>query len=398
MELLAPAGTLEKLKWAVQYGADAVYFGTEFGSLRSYAGNFTMDDVADGLEYLHARGKKGYVALNIYPWSDEFEQLTAIALQLDDLGIDALIVADLGVLATLRRLNLKTSLHISTQANTTNYQAALAYKDLGASRVNLARELSLEQIQFMQQEIGGAIETEVFVHGAVCFSYSGRCAISDYLTGHGGNRGECKQPCRWKYTLVEEKRPGQFMDYFEDERGSYFFNSRELALFEYVPKLQEAQVASVKLEGRMKSIHYIASTVSFYRQIIDGRRMSWDEGMQILNRMPNRGFSTGFMKGEIGTDDYAVNAVSSSGESIFVGNVMEKTVDGRSVIEVRNTITAGQELELLTPNGSLSAITMPQPLVALNGQQGDTLNNSQFLLLEQQLPPYSILRRIAAFS
>ena len=188
------------------------------------------------------------------------------------------------------------------------------------------------------------------------------------------------------------------MDYFEDERGSYFFNSRELALFEYVPKLQEAQVASVKLEGRMKSIHYIASTVSFYRQIIDGRRMDWDEGMQILNRMPNRGFSTGFMKGEIGNDDYSVNAVSSSGESIFVGNVMEKTVDGRSVVEIRNTITAGQELELLTPDGSLSTVTMPQPLVAMNGKQADTLNNSQFLLLEQQLPPYSILRRIAAFS
>jgi U32 family peptidase len=397
MELLAPAGTLEKLKWAAQYGADAVYFGTEFGSLRSYAGNFTMEDAAAGLEYLHARGKKGYVALNIYPWSDEFEQLTAIALQLDDLGIDALIVADLGVLATLRRLNLKTSLHISTQANTTNYQAALAYKDLGASRVNLARELSLEQIQFMQQELGDAIETEVFVHGAVCFSYSGRCAISDYLTGHSGNRGECKQPCRWKYTLVEEKRPGQFMDYFEDERGSYFFNSRELALFEYVPKLQEAQVASVKLEGRMKSIHYIASTVSFYRQIIDGRRMDWDEGMQILNRMPNRGFSTGFMKGEIGNDDYSVNAVSSSGESIFVGNVMEKTVDGRSLVEVRNKITAGQELELLTPDGNLSTITMPEPLVAMNGQQVEIINNSQFLLLDQKLAPYSILRRIATF-
>ena len=397
MELLAPAGTLEKLKWAAQYGADAVYFGTEFGSLRSYAGNFTMEDAAAGLEYLHARGKKGYVALNIYPWSDEFEQLTAIALQLDDLGIDALIVADLGVLATLRRLNLKTSLHISTQANTTNYQAALAYKDLGASRVNLARELSLEQIQFMQQELGDAIETEVFVHGAVCFSYSGRCAISDYLTGHSGNRGECKQPCRWKYTLVEEKRPGQFMDYFEDERGSYFFNSRELALFEYVPKLQEAQVASVKLEGRMKSIHYIASTVSFYRQIIDGRRMDWDEGMQILNRMPNRGFSTGFMKGEIGNDDYSVNAVSSSGESIFVGNVMEKTVDGRSLVEVRNKITAGQELELLTPDGNLSTITMPEPLVAMNGQQVEIINNSQFLLLDQKLAPCSILRRIATF-
>ncbi len=193
MELLAPAGNLEKLKWAVQYGADAVYFGTEFGSLRSYAGNFTLEDVAAGMAYLHARGKKGYVTLNIYPWSDEFDRITTMARQLDDLGVDALIVADLGVLTTLRRLNLKAHLHISTQASTTNYQAVQAYGELGASRVNLARELSLSQIQDIQTALGGAVQTEVFVHGAVCFSYSGRCAISDYLTGHQANRGECKQ-------------------------------------------------------------------------------------------------------------------------------------------------------------------------------------------------------------
>ena len=337
------------------------------------------------------------MALNIYPWSDELDRLATMAQQLDELGVDALIVADLGVLTTLRRLNLNASLHISTQANTTNYQAALAYAELGASRVNLARELSLERIQAMQQAIGGAVETEVFVHGAVCFSYSGRCAISDYLTGHGGNRGECKQPCRWKYTLVEEKRPGQYMDYFEDERGSYFFNSRELALFEYLPALEKARVSSVKLEGRMKSIHYIASIVSFYRQVIDGRQMAWDEGLRLLNRVPNRGYSTGFMKGSISTGDYAASEISSSGESIFVGNVLEEKLYGHCVVEVRNKISAGQELELLTPNGDLSLITMPQPLVTRNGKQVDVVNNSQFLLLEQKLAPYSILRRIAAF-
>jgi len=397
MELLAPAGTLEKLKWAAEYGADAVYFGTEFGSLRSYAGNFSIDDAAVGLDYLHARGKKGYVALNIYPWSDEFEQLTKVAGQLDEVGVDALIVADLGVLTALRRMNLKASLHISTQANTTNYQSVLAYGELGASRVNLARELSIEQIQDMQKAIGGAVETEVFVHGAVCFSYSGRCAISDYLTGHSGNRGECKQPCRWKYTLVEEKRPGQYMDYFEDERGSYFFNSRELALFEYVPALQQAQVASVKLEGRMKSIHYIASVVSFYRQIIDGRQANWDQGMEVLSRVPSRGYSTGFMKGNVEAGDYAVDKPSSTGEAIFVGNVTQEKVDGRCVVEVRNKITAGQELEMMTPDGRTSVVKMPEPLVTREGEQVEVVNNSQFFLLEQELMPYSILRRIAAF-
>lgn len=397
MELLAPAGTLEKLKWAAEYGADAVYFGTEFGSLRNYAGNFTLDDVAEGLTHLHTRGKKGYVTLNIYPWSDEFDRLTQTAGQLDELGVDAIIVADLGVLSALNQMNLNAGLHISTQANTTNYQAVRAYKSLGASRVNLARELSLDRIQVIQDQLAGQVETEVFVHGAVCVSHSGRCSISDYLTGHGGNRGECKQPCRWKYTLVEEKRPGQYMDYYEDDRGSYLFNPRELALFEFVPALKQAQVASVKLEGRMKSIHYIASVVSFYRQVIDGRTFSWDQGMQILGRVPNRGYSTGFMKGHINTDDYAFEAPCSTGEAVFVGNVLPEPVEGRYVVEVRNKMIAGQTLEILTPDGGLDTLTLPQPLVTQDGQQVDFINNSQFLLLDQKLPPYTILRRIAAF-
>ena len=178
MELLAPAGNLEKLKWAVVYGTDAVYFGTEFGSLRSFAGNFTLDDAAKGMEFLHARGKKGYVTLNIYPFSDEFTQIKDAAKKLDDMRVDGIIVSDLGVLAEIKKLGLKAGLHISTQANTTSYQAVLAYQELGAKRVNLARELSLEKIKDIQQNLNGRIETEVFIHGAVCFSYSGRCAIN----------------------------------------------------------------------------------------------------------------------------------------------------------------------------------------------------------------------------
>jgi len=397
MELLAPAGTLEKLKWAVQYGADAVYFGMEFGSLRSFAGNFSLDDAAAGLDYLHAHGRQGYLTLNIYPWSDEFDEIERIARQLDEIGVDAIIVADMGVLSVLRGMGLKAKLHISTQANTTNWQAALAYGELGASRVNLARELSLDKIQAMQEAIKGQIETEVFVHGAVCFSYSGRCSISDYLTGYGGNRGECKQPCRWKYTLVEEKRPGQYLDYFEDGRGSYLFNPKELALFEYVPALKEAGVSSVKLEGRMKSIHYIAQTVALYRQVIDGRGLAWDEGMATLDRLPNRGYSRGFMKGKTGPEDQAYEKGCSTGKSIFVGNVLEEKVDGRSLIEVRNTISAGDELELLTPDGKLASVTMPGPLVLRDGSQVEKSNNSQFILLDEPLPAYSLLRKLAAF-
>jgi putative protease len=394
MELLAPAGNLEKLKWAVIYGADAVYFGAEFGSLRSFAGNFNFNDAAAGLDLLHEHGKKGYVTLNIYPFSDEYDKIISTAKTLDDMGADAFIVSDLGVLTELRKLDLNAALHISTQANTTSYQTVLAYKELGAKRVNLARELSLSKIKQIQQKIRGQIETEVFINGAVCFSYSGRCAISDYLTGHSANRGECKHPCRWKYALVEETRPGQYMPVFEDERGLYLFNSKDLALFEFVPALMEAGVGSIKIEGRMKSIHYIATVVSFYRQVLDGKRFTLEQGLELLNRVPNRGYSTGFMKGSIDNSDYEIHQSSSQSESIFVGNVIEEKVNGKSVLEVRNKIYAGDKLEVMTPDGSLSTLTLHAPLTTTDGQQADFANNSQFVLLEQDLKPYAILRRV----
>ena len=392
-ELLAPAGTLEKLKWAVAYGADAVYFGTEFGSLRSFAGNFTLDDAQEGLNYLHDRAKKGYVALNIYPFSDEYDKLTKIAQQLDEAGADAFIVSDMGVLAELKKLNLKAALHISTQANTTSWQTVLAYKELGAKRMNLARELSLEQIQDIQQHVHGQVETEVFIHGAVCFSYSGRCAISDYLTGFRANRGECKHPCRWQYSLVEEKRPGEYMPVFEDERGLYFFNSKELALFEYLPALAAAGVNSFKIEGRMKTIHYLATTVSFYRQVIDGRQFSQEEGLKLLSRIPNRGYSTGFVKGTVQPDDYSVGKSLSGAESVFVGNIINCDC-GVSTLEVRNKIHAGDTLEVLKPDGSLSEITLPDPLTDSRGEYLDFANNSQYIFVTEELPEYTILRRV----
>lgn len=391
-ELLAPAGNLEKLKWACAYGADAVYFGMEFGSLRSFAGNFSLDDAKAGLEHLHSLGKKGYVTLNIYPFSDEYDKLMEIAQQVDALGADALIVADMGVLAELKKLNLNAALHISTQANTTSYQTVQAYGTLGAKRVNLARELSLAQIQEIQKHLGGTIETEVFVHGAVCFSYSGRCAISDYLTGFRANRGECKHPCRWQYSLVEEKRPGEYMPVFEDERGLYFFNSKELALFEYLPAMAAAGVRSFKIEGRMKTVHYLATVISFYRQVIDGKVFTGEEGLKLLSRIPNRGYSTGFAKGTVKPDDYSVGKSLSGAESTFVGNVIDCDC-GVSTIEVRNKIHAGDVLEVLTPDGSLSTVTMADPLTDSQGNALDYANNSQFVLLTEALPEYTILRR-----
>lgn len=394
MELLAPAGNLEKLKWAVAYGADAVYFGTEFGSLRNFAGNFTYDDAATGLEFLHSRGRKGYVTLNIYPFSEEYDRIINTARTLNDMGADAFIVADLGVFMELKKLGLRAPLHISTQANTTSYQSVLAYKDLGAKRVNLARELSLERIKTIQEKTRGLIETEVFIHGSVCFSYSGRCAISDYLTGHGANRGECKHPCRWRYFLMEETRPGKYMPVFEDERGLYLFNSKDLALFEFVPALQEAGVGSIKIEGRMKAIHYIATVVSFYRQVLDGRKFSWDDGMKLLGRIPSRGFSKGFMKGGIRPEDYDFDVADSVSEAILVGNITEEKINGKCVVRVRNNIMAGETLETLSPDGSISTVTMPPMLISTDGDWFEYANNSKSILLEQQLEPYTILRRV----
>ncbi|MFC1677711.1 U32 family peptidase [Planctomycetota bacterium] len=393
-QLLAPAGNLEKLRWAVRYGADAVYFGAEFGSLRSFAGNFSFDDASAGLQFLHERGKLGYVTLNIYPFSEEFERIGHIAGTLDEMGADAFIVSDIGVMAGLNKLGLKASIHVSTQANVTSYQAALAYKQFGASRVNLARELSLDRILEIQNHCKGRIETEVFIHGSVCFSYSGRCAISDYLTGYHANQGQCKHPCRWKYALVEEKRPGEFMPVFEDERGLYLFNSKELALFEYAPALAQAGVDSFKIEGRMKTIHYIAAIVSFYRQIIDGREFTREEGLELLRKVPNRGYSAGFVKGAIGPEDYSIETGASVGDSIFVGNVLEEQAEGKAVLEVRNKIHAGDKLEALSPDGSIKEVTMPSPLVTKRSGQVDFVNNTQFVILDKPLPAYSILRRI----
>jgi len=394
-ELLAPAGTLEKLKWASEFGADAVYFGAGY-SLRSFAGNFDLPQVAEGLDYLHKRGKKGYITLNIYPFTDEYDGISELAGSIDDMGADAFIVADLGVLFALKQMGLKAKLHISTQANTMSAQTVLAYGGMGASRVNLARELSLEQIKQIQTIVGGSVETEVFIHGAVCFSYSGRCAISDYLTGRRANRGECTHPCRWKYSLVEEQRPGQYHPVFEDERGLYYFNSKDLALFEYVPALIDAGVNSFKIEGRMKSMHYIASTVSLYRQIIDGKPLTAQRCYELLSRVKNRGYTQGFMKGEINSDDYRLEENEACGNAVFVGNVLEESADDKCVFRVRNKVHAGESLEVLRPDGTTDTITLPSPLTTVWGGQVDFANNEEQIILDRKLPAFTIIRRVCS--
>lgn len=394
-ELLAPAGTYEKLVWAVRYGADAVYFGTEFGSLRAYAGNLTLDDVAEGLDFLHQRGKKGYVTLNIYPASDEYDKLLDIAGQLEDMSADALVVSDLGLIFELKKAGIKTPIHISTQTNTTSSQTVLAYGQLGAARVNLARELSLEQIkQICKDTRQAGIEIEVFIHGAVCFSYSGRCAISDYLTGRKANRGQCTHPCRWKYYLVEEQRPDKFFPVFEDDRGQYIFNCKDLALFDFVRPLFEAGVSAFKIEGRMKSVHYIASVVSLYRQLIDGKKIGTEDCLKLLSRVKNRGYSCGFMKGSVEPEDYSYEKSLSNSGATFVGDIVDEKIEKGCICYVRNKIFAGEKLEVLTPDGNISEVAMSRPLKTVEGELAEFINNPRRIFLEQKLPAYSILRRI----
>jgi len=392
-ELLAPAGNPEKLKWAAVYGADAIYFGVKNFSLRSFAGNFSIQDASSSLEYLHSLGKKGYVTFNIYPYSNEYDNLVKTALELEECKADAFIVSDPGVLFALKKAGIKTPLHISTQANTLSYQTVNAYGELGAKRVNLARELSFDRIVEIAKN-KGETEVEVFIHGAVCFSFSGRCAISDWMTGRKANRGECTHPCRWKYSVVEEERPGKFLPVGEDERGLYLFNPKELALFSYMKELAKNGVDSFKIEGRMKSIHYIASTVSLHKRILQGEEISEKEAFELLGRIKNRGYSSGFMKGNVTPDDYQIMGEGSNSTAEFLGNIMEKKIDGKTVLQIRNRTFAGEAVELLDPTGKISQYKLPEILKLSDGTTDNVANHSKFVLLDDDFLPFTVFRRV----
>ena len=298
IELLAPAGNLEKLKAALIYGADAVYVGGKNFSLRAFGDNFTDDELIEAVDFAHARDKKIYVAANIFAHNNDLDGAADYISFLDRSGVDAILISDLGLFSIAKKIVRRAQLHVSTQANTTNFQAVNAWHELGASRIVLARELSLDEIKCIRQNCSA--ELEMFVHGAMCLSYSGRCWLSHYLTGRDGNRGRCTHSCRWKYSLVEEKRPNEFFPIDEDERGAYVMNSKDLCLLPCLDRVIESGVDSLKIEGRMKSIHYVASTVKVYRQAIDAwlddpeRWVLRAEWLEELNKTAHRPFTTGF--------------------------------------------------------------------------------------------------------
>lgn len=399
-ELLAPAGSMEKLKMALLYGADAVYLGGKVMGLRAFADNFSEEEMAEAVAFAHDLGKKVYVTVNIFAHNEDLSLLPAYLRNLEKIGVDALLISDLGIWSIARETVPKMALHVSTQANTTNWAAVRTWERLGAERVVLARELSFGEIAEIASQT--QVELEAFVHGAMCISYSGRCWLSSYLTGRDGNRGACAQVCRWEFSLTEKNRPGEVYDVAEDERGTYVMNSRDLCLLPYLSRLMQAGVASFKIEGRMKSAHYAASVVSVYRRAIDA---CWadseayqvrSEWLEELEKVSHRPYTTGFALGKpaAAAQEYSSSAYLQTHD--FVG-LIRGWEEGRVVIEQRNHVKEGESLEVLLPNGSLRSLILED----MRDEEGRSISaapHAQQLYTcrsEESFPPFSILRRKA---
>ena len=343
-ELLAPAGSWESLVSALRFGADAVYLGGPFLQLRAGSAGFDMDKVARAVRYAHALGKKVYVASNAFVFPEETDKLAAYAAALRDAGADAMIVSDLGGIRTVKRACPGMEVHVSTQANCTNHESANIYYELGAKRVVLARELSIEQIAAIRARIPADMELEAFVHGAMCMAYSGRCMISAYLTGRSANRGGCAQSCRWKFALTEEKRPGEYFPIEEDPDGDTILSSYDLNALPLLDKIIGAGVSSLKIEGRMKTAYYVAGAVNAYRMYLDGGDMA--ASLDELEAISHRPYSTGFYEGEIKKTPNAPASYLKSRE--YLGEVLARE-GGRVRVRLKNKIVEGRLLEALTP-------------------------------------------------
>ncbi len=357
IELLAPAGDLEKLKTAVDYGADAVYFGGEMFSLRAGAGNLTVPEIREGVEYARQRGCRCYLTVNIYAHNEDIGPLQMYLRELRGIPIDAFLVSDPGVMDVIREEFPSAELHLSTQANMTNYRTAGFWYRMGVKRLVLARELSLAEIREISQKSPDGPELEAFVHGAMCISYSGRCLLSSFMTGRDANRGLCAHPCRYRYALTEEKRPGQYYPIEEDSRGTYILNSKDLCMIRHIPELVESGVVSAKLEGRMKSAYYVATVVHAYRRAIDAyyrdpeHYVFREEWFRELCKVSHREFTTGFYFHEAAAEDQNYETSAYRKEYTFVGVVRRPAGDdGFAVVEQRNKMTRGERIEVFGPD------------------------------------------------
>ena len=395
LELLSPAGDMERLKMAVLYGADAVYLaGTSFG-MRSFAGNFSPEELPQAVRYAHDHGVKCHVTVNTMPRNDEIAQLPAYLEQLDSAGVDALIVADLGAFMLAGKYAPHCERHISTQQSIANYECAQSWFDLGATRVVLARECSLDEIRTIRQKVDPRLEIETFGHGAMCVSYSGRCLLSNYMTGRDSNRGACAQPCRYQYALMEEKRPGEYFPVFEDEKGTYILNSRDMCTIDHLKDLMDAGIDCIKIEGRAKSAYYAAIVTGAYRHCIDdvaaGRETDpiWrDEVEHVSHRI----YSTGFYYGQPG--QYVENSRYIRQWQI-VARVEECSEDGLALCSLNNKFSAGDALEVVGPDLRPFAVTA-QGMRDTDGMPLDEVRTPQSrftLQLPKAVPPMSLLRR-----
>lgn len=356
-EILAPAGNLEKLITAIDFGADAVYLGGSKLNLRAFADNFTTEDIKIGVKYAHDRGKKVYVTLNVFPHNDDIIGIENYLKELEALKVDALIVSDPGIIMTAREVVPNLELHLSTQANNVNWKSAMFWHSIGVKRIVLARELSLVEIEEIRKNVSSSCELEAFVHGSMCMSYSGRCLLSNYMTGRDANRGACAQPCRYKYYLMEEKRPGEYFQVIEDDKGSYIMNSKDLCMIEHIPELVKSGIYSFKIEGRMKSSYYVAAVVKAYRQAVDTyfedpKSYKFDQSLlEMLMKVSHRDYHTGFYFDEPKKQIYETSSYIRDYDIVGVVKHYDPLTNVVTV-EQRNKVLKGDNLEVLSPDGS----------------------------------------------
>ena len=402
IELLVPASSLEVLKVAVIFGADAVYIGGEVYGLRAKAKNFSKDDMAEGIAFAHAHGVKVYVTANILAHNGDLPGVRRYFEELKELKPDALIIADPAVFTIAREVCPEIDVHISTQANNTNYGTYNFWHGLGATRVVSARELSLKEIKEIRQNIPDDLEIETFIHGAMCISYSGRCLLSNYFTGRDANRGACTHPCRWKYAVVEEQRPGEYLPVYENERGTYIFNSKDLCMIEHIPELIDAGIDSFKIEGRMKTALYVATVARTYRKAIDDyleseekyhANMPWYQ--EQISNCTYRQFTTGFFFGKPSEEAQIYDSNTYIKEYTYLGFVGECNAEGLYAIEQRNKFSVGETIEIMKPNGDNIEVVVRR-IVNEDGEDMPSAPHPKQKLwidLGQPLDQFDILRR-----
>ena len=402
IELLIPAGSLDILKTAVIYGADAVYLGGEAFGLRAKAKNFTGGEIREGISFAHAHGVKVYITANILAHNEDLKEAEAYFCELKEYGPDALIISDPGIFSIAGQVMPETDIHISTQANNTNYGTYRFWHSLGAKRVVSARELSLKEIREIRGHIPEEMEIESFVHGAMCISYSGRCLLSSFLAGRDANRGACTHPCRWSYLLMEESRPGEYMPVFENERGTFLFNSKDLCMIGHIPEMIEAGIDSFKVEGRMKTALYVAVVTRAYRKAIDDYRQDPEKYrgnlwwyQEEIGKCTNRQFTTGFYFGKPDESAQIYGSSTYQKNYTYLGTVEKAMEDGRIRIEQKNKFLVGEEIEVMKPDGQNLFVQVR----GITDEEGNPMESAPharqtlYVDLGVRLDPFDILRR-----